>query len=296
MRIKSVISLILVLVMLVSCGKAPSDTSETAEVITVTTTESTTEQTTTSEETTEDPFKKPLIEEFDDQVRLLTFYRDDIEIHGAFVYPLGAEKGPYKTIVLSSPLYTSGWGVMDRAYLFAEAGYACVVFDLKTNVDGAPTKYLGDFIYDQVKDLNCVMDSLKYLPDVDTSNVYMWAHSMGGLTTAYVGAARKNEVKGLILVEPSIQKAQKMKFENEKTLDTDIFSVWADLDIPVIIIIGSEGTMKNEPEFYINVAESLPKGKLVTVQGADHGMGGEYGVEMVRIALEAMESWNNNSF
>lgn len=63
---------------------------------------------------------------------------------------------------------------------------------------------MGTAFLSEMRDLYAVMDSLSYLPGIDSENVYLWGHSLGGLTVAYAGCDRTSEVRGLILVEPAL--------------------------------------------------------------------------------------------
>lgn len=289
MRIRSVTALVLSVVMLASCSRSLTKPSLISEVTTI---EITTEETSSSpEETGDAKTAVPKVEKIEDNIRQITFSRDGNEFDGVLVLPDG--EGPYKTIVLCAPLYTFGWDIIGRAYEYAEKGYAAIVFDFQDNMyDGGSPKYIGDFIYQNVLDLYAVMDALKYLPDVDTSNVYLWGHSMGGLTAAYAGALRKDDIKGMILVEPSIQNITKMKFEGDAKLDADLYSLWKEMDIPVVIIRGTHDGLGSDPDFFNEAMASLKKGKLITIDGADHYMTGSYGKLMTEKSVEEIKSWN----
>ena len=66
-----------------------------------------------------------------------------------------------------------------------------------------PTE-MGTVFLSEMRDLYAVMDSLSYHPGIDSENVYLWGHSLGGLTVAYACCDRTSEVRGLILVEPAL--------------------------------------------------------------------------------------------
>jgi pimeloyl-ACP methyl ester carboxylesterase len=296
MRIKSVTALILTVVMLASCNRMPSEpsliqiieTSDSADV-----SDTVAENTGSSGMPLDYKISEPDIKQFYDLGSEITFFRDGNEIHGRLYIP--EKKGPYKTIILAAPLYCPGSVVEDKAWEFCENGYAAIVFDFRNNFtddpDNAP-RCMGDFVYEQVIDLLAVMDSLKYIPDVDPDNVFLWGHSMGGLDAAYAGALRHERLKGIILVEPSLQHPGKWKFENGSKLTDDMYGLFEKCDIPVLIIrgTGNRGGMGDMEHFYDKAVESYPKGKIEVIEGADHYMQGNYGEQMVKLSLEFMDS------
>ena len=129
------------------------------------------------------------------------FYRHGIAIKGILMLPLG--EGPFKTIVMCGS-YDSSYYI-DIASRFNDKGYAVVIFDFSNALE-AGQEPDGDFLHEEVMDLNAVIDGLKNLPDVDCSNIWLWGHSVGGFITAYAGVYRQNDIRGMILVEPYMPK------------------------------------------------------------------------------------------
>ena len=296
MRIKGVTALILALAMLASCNRAPSEPTLVQVIETSTSAETTDdikESAAPSDMSLDYKISEPEVKQFYDIGKELIFFRDGNEIHGRLYIP--EKKGPHKTVVLASPLYCPGSAVEDKAWEFCEKGYAAITFDFQNNVTGDPDKapkYMGDFVCEQVKDLLAVLDSLKYLSDVDIDHVFLWGHSMGGLDAAYAGALWRGHIDGIILVEPSFQHPGKWKFENGATLTDDMYGLFEKMDIPVLIIrgTGSRGGMGDMEHFYDKAIESLPKGKIEAIEGADHYMQGRAGEEMIRLSLDFLDS------
>ena len=158
-------------------------------------------------------------------------------------------------------------------------------------------EYLGDFVFEQMLDLFAVMDALKYFPEVDLSNIYLFGHSMGGLATVYAGVLRQNEIKGMILAEPSFQYPERMRFENEQRLPSDFYSFLSGCKVPVVIMkgTGDRPDLNDFPHFYDKANESIPKCELVIIDGADHLMSGEYGKQMAEQAIEVLKAWENKN-
>ena len=288
MKTKCVISVILAAVMLASCSTGPDKTSETAS-------ETVTDLTVPSIVPFEYETAEPVIESINDSTDRITFYRDGNEIIGNITRPEGS--GPYKTIIILGGLYASLGSYSGKAKKYNENGYA--VIEVRPTNNKAPTPYkepayLGDFVFEQMADLCAVIDSLKYFQDIDTSNIYLFGHSMGGLGTVYAGIYKQDEIKGMILVEPSFQYPSTMKYENDTRLNPDLYGLLSDLSVPVVIFKGT-GEREDIPDFdhfYDKAIESLPDGRLVVIDGANHFMGGEPGKQMIAKSVEIIKSWH----
>lgn len=306
-RIKNAITAIVAAALLTSCadwahGIIPSET-----VYTLAPTEATTEVQATPTPTdspTPTPKGIPQFPEFDPdyttsspsygyKVRNITFYRDGNPITARITYPEG--DGPYKTIIMSNGLYAYYGRYVALAQRYTTYGYAVIEFQFQNGAAPSPykdPKYLGDFIYEQVLDLYTVLDGAKELPDVDVNNIYLFGHSMGGLVTAYVGTMRQTEIKGLILLDPSFYAAKIMKFENEKTIRTDIYPLISRCYIPVVIISGTKAFACDAKKRADQARASLPYSEYYVIDGASHTFKGEYGDQVVDISAEVLKRWD----
>ena len=293
---KRITALILAAVLLASCSSKP-------EVIEETTTE-TAALTEISVETTEIEvpgsefppityiYSEPDIEKTESLTKAMTFYRDGEPIYGKITLPKG--KGPFKTIIISNGLYAPLGRYSNKALSYSEKGYAVVEFQYQ---NGTPPEsyddpeFLGDFIYEQVKDLFVIMDSMQYLPYVDTSNLYLYGHSMGGLVTSYAGAMRQDKVKGLILVDPSFYATDLMSFEKDPTITTEIYPLLKECKIPAMIITGTAGSFGEDPHAFDDAMKAFPRCELIRIEGATHSMEGEASEQVVELSVEAMKKW-----
>ncbi|MBO4522121.1 MAG: alpha/beta hydrolase, partial [Methanomicrobium sp.] len=211
------------------------------------------------------------------RTRNVVFYRDGNPIDGKITVPEG--KGPFKTIIISNGLYASLGRYSGKALRYSENNYAVIEFQFQNGANPPPDysdpEYLGDFIYEQVLDLYAVIDSMTYFPEVDLGNIYLYGHSMGGLVCSYAGTYRQHEIKGLLLVDPSFYAAERMNFEHEETITTDIYPLISQCYIPAVIITGTAGSFGEDPHFFDEARAALPDCEYVVIEGANHRMDGD---------------------
>ena len=311
-RIRNTITAILTVALLTSCGDFPQGmrppetvmTTE-AQVIAEETLEAPIDTEATEPATTDKTKNIPQFPEFNAdyqtqdplmgyKVRSLTFFRDGNPIKARITYPEGS--GPYKTIIMSNGLYASFGRYVAMAQRYTSYGYAVIEYQYQNGTAPSPykdPKWLGDFIYEQVLDLYAVLDGAKELPDVDNENIYLWGHSMGGLVTSYVGTMRQTEVKGLILLDPSFYACKIMKFENEKTIRTDIYPLISRCYIPVVIISGTKAFACEPRKTADQARVSLPYSEYYVIEGATHSFNGQYADQVVDISAEVLQRWQD---
>ena len=236
----------------------------------------------------------PFVTDVSDMAKKLTFYRDDNELDGMLYLPEG--DGPFPVIILCCGINQPYTDYEAKAQAFADNGYAAVVFDFGSNVDGSIRESgafdHGEVLLSQVKDLYAVMDNLDALPGVDTSTVFLWGHSYGGFVAAYAGSLRSSEIKGLILVEPSIAMNEYLIMQEEPLISVNIFEMLGKIDANTVIYMGTHNGYGDDPAAFDLALEAIPSGELVIIEGADHFFEGEYGEKMVEDACEKIASWN----
>ena len=238
---------------------------------------------------------EPVISDISDTVKEITFYRDGMEIEGKLYLPEG--DGPFPVIVLCCGLLQPYTDYEADAQGFADNGYAAVVFSFVDYSDpnGAqPTDY-GEVFLSETADLYAVMDSLSLLPESDTSEVYLWGHSFGGLVAAFAGCDKGPEVDGLLLVEPALVIGEELAvtYEDGTCEALRIYDLLADCDINTVIYMGTHDGFGDDPTSFDQALEVLASGELVIIEGADHFFEGEYGEMMVEDACEKIASWND---
>ena len=296
-KVNRMVALIIAVGLLTSC-KAEPEVTEEATAETTAATEASVETTIAATNETEFPpiefiISDPEIEKAEGRTKEVYFSRDGNLICGRITSPKG--KGPFKTIVISHGLYAPLGRYADKAGYYCDKGYAVIEFEYQ---NGTPPdsyddpEYLGDYICEEIKDLCAVIDSLKNIPEVDLSNVYIYGHSMGGLVASYVGTFMQDDIKGLILVDPSFYATDLMEFEHEQTVSTDIYKLVKECTIPVIIITGTTGSFGEDPHFFDDARKAFPDCTYIVIEGADHVFGGEASEHVVDVSVEAMESWS----
>ena len=303
-RITKVIAAVMSAMLLASCSDWPSGLETTLPAESPESTAVVTEAAATSTPTplpTEKPI--PQFPEFqydyvtsDPQlgykIRNITFYRDGNPIQARITYPEG--EGPFKTIIISNGLYAYFGRYADKAQRYTTYGYAVIEFQFQNGTAPSPyhdPDWLGDFIYEQVLDLYAVLDGAKKVPEVDIENIYLFGHSMGGLVASYVGTMRQTEIKGLILNDPSYYAVKIMKFEEEKTIRTDIYPLISRCYIPVVIISGTKAFACDPAKQFDQARASLPYSEYYVIEGATHTFNGEYGDQVVDISVECIQRW-----
>ena len=222
-----------------------------------------------------------------DTEKEVTFYCDGNAINSKLMLP--QKKGPHKTIVISGSLHSSYYN--EIANRFNAYGYATIQIEA-VNILTPQSK--NAVLYKEVVDLYAVMDELQYLDDVDVDNVYLLAHSQNSYVSAFTGANKKNEIKGIILIDPVISDAQPITVaissDVEVTGLVDVYSIFSDCDVKTIMIKGEKSTCQQDS--LSKAVKCLPNGELYVVDGADSLLYGQYGLRMVDEAVLTMKSWN----
>lgn len=292
---KSLFTIILAsLLTLTACSPA-ADTKENSDV---TPTEAATEATTeaVTEATTEAPTEKStenVIEDSSATEKKFTCYVDGQRVGGRLYHPEG--EGPFPTIV-----FVPGMGM--NYYIYAELfenfnseGIAVAAFDCRGN---APTSSVSDGKFSEMtptslkKDIMEVTDFISAYQLVDSENLFIMGHSLGGLTAALTAAETPDKYKGMIGYDPAYQmpdeyrelypegteipEAPNAQTEGkafiEESMSIDVVDEIKSYDGNAIILTGTgEAIYSIAPDIMEAAAEALPNGELIIVEGADHG-------------------------
>jgi dienelactone hydrolase len=236
----------------------------------------------------------PVLTDISATEKSVTFYRDGMEIEGKLYLPEG--DGTFPVIVLSCGLMQPYADYAEDARGFAANGYAAVVFSFigYSDPDGEQSADDGKAFLSETADLYAVLDSLNKLPKVDSSDVYLWGHSFGGLVSAFAGCERSDELKGLLLVEPSLPIGEMLTvtYEDGTNETLCIYDLLKDCKLNTVIYMGTHDGYGEDPASFDKVLEVLENGQLVIIDGADHFFKGEYGQQMVEDACEKIASVN----
>lgn len=236
----------------------------------------------------------PVVTDVSATEKSVTFFRDGMEIEGKLYLPEG--DGPFPVIVLSCGLMQPYADYVEDARGFASNGYAAVVFSFIGYSDpaGEQNEDDGKIFLSETADLYAVLDSLDDLPKVESSDVYLWGHSFGGLVTAFAGCERSDELMGLILVEPSLPIGEMLTvaYENGTYETLRIYDLLKDCKLNTVIYMGTHDGYGEDPASFDKALEVIENGQLVIIDGADHFFEGVYGQKMVEDACEKIASVN----
>ena len=233
---------------------------------------------------------EPSVTDVSDASKKVAFYRDGNELEGKLYLPKG--KGPFPVVILACGLAQPYTDYEDKAKAFADNGYAAVVFSFYGNTEGKASAN-GATMLSQVKDLYAVMDSIGFLPSLNKERVYLWGHSFGGRVVAYVASRRVSEIKGLLLVEPTINDDEHVILQDSPEISVNIFNMLKKIRVHTVIYMGTHDGFGDNPGAFDKVLNTLPSGRLVTIDGSDHFFNDKYGQKMVEDACKQMRSWDS---
>lgn len=237
---------------------------------------------------------EPVVTDISDCEKEITFYRDGMEINGELYLPEG--DGPFPVIVLSCGLMQPYTDYVDDAKSFADNGYAAVVFSFVdySDPDAAESNDYGQIFLSETADLYAVLDSLDSLSKIDSTSVYLWGHSFGGLVSAFTGCERSSLIKGMILVEPSITIGETLllTIEDGSNKTLRIYDLLSNCKLNTVIYMGTHDGFGDDPSSFDQTIDVLEFGELVIIDGSDHFFEGEYGQKMVEDTCKQIASWN----
>ena len=234
----------------------------------------------------------PSVSDISDREIDITFRRDGKRIDGKLFLPEG--KGPFPAVILSCGLSQPYTDYVSKATAFAENGYAAVVFsfidysDPAFDIHDIGGDYASVFL-SEAADLNTAIDSLGYLPKVDTDSIWLWGHSFGGLVSTYIGCIRSDEIDGIIAVEPALDFGDGLAFDTDPVTTLHIYSLMSETTTNMMIFVGTHDGFGDVPGAFDAAISAMPSADLITVDGADHQFTGKAEAEMVKIACEYLD-------
>ena len=227
------------------------------------------------------------------------FYRDELKIYAKMYLPEG--EGPFPVVIFSHGFPGTHFWADAYAKELTNSGIVGVTFDfIGGSADSKSDGTITDMsVLTEVEDLNAVMDSVKSMPQIDANNLFLCGCSFGGLVSTYVAAQRPDEVKGLMVWEPSYQMSDEMlklyplgseipdeiytpvhvgRIFIEDMQASDIFEVMGNYDKQVLLLQGElSKTNELQEEYFNKAAEIFPNMQWEIVDGATHAFSGKAG-------------------
>lgn len=242
--------------------------------------------------------------------------RQDLRIWGKQYIPQDNHTDKYPAIIISHEFLVNASYETDRyAQLLSKWGYATFVFDFCGGSKNSRSQgqSLDMTVFTEVDDLHAVLDYVKSLDTVDSSQIYLMGNSQGGFVSALVASQRPQDVKGLVLFYPALcipdysrqGDVLGSKFDPhhipesvvvwnmaigknyfESVMDLDAYKAISAYQGPVLITHGtSDGTVPYD--FSVRAKEAYSNCELVLINGAGHGYRGVHD----KIALDALKKF-----
>lgn len=237
-----------------------------------------------------------IVEEGED-FKTAFFYRGDSKIYSQIYVPDG--KGPFPVVVISGGMGVSLTSNHLLANELSANGIVAISYDPygAVNQSQSDGQFTDFSVLTQASDIEAIISAISKEDYIDTNKIFLWGHSFGGMSSAYVGLKNPDLIKGMILVEPSFQmnaQAHELypNYEDIPDIITspfycggpfyrdpwrfDIYELMPDYNGKVLLYAGTNtnsigGSM---PELVTKADKLLPSCDLIFVEGADHSFAG----------------------
>ena len=211
--------------------------------------------------------QKPAVKQISSNEKEVTFYRDGNAVKAKFMLPEGS--GPYKTVVIRGEFESSFREYNEITAALNQNGYATLQLknthesEIIRRSGGSGNKTMADVYFQEVLDQFAVIDEMRYIPEIDMDNIYLWGHDIGGIISLYTGIERQDEIKGLIIVQPDLNTAQSLEFSKDPELLVRLYELLPDCHVPTVILEPEKGLLSASRR----AVNSMPDGKLVLFNG-----------------------------
>lgn len=212
--------------------------------------------------------RKPVVSRVSDYEKDITFFRDDNVVKAKMMLPEG--NGPFKTVVMRGELGSTYYEYQTIADALKENG--CAVLFVKNTHEseiirrsgGSGVKTVADVYFEQVLDHFAVIDEMRYIPEIDMDNIYLWGHDIGGVISLYTGIERQDEIKGMVIVQPYLNENQALKFSEDPELMVRLYEILPDCTVPTAILEPENSPLSASKR----ATESMPDGRIVLFEGS----------------------------
>lgn len=212
--------------------------------------------------------RKPVVSQVSSYEKDITFFRDDNVVKAKMMLPEG--NGPFKTVVMRGELGSTYYEYQTIADALKENGYA-VLFVKNTHESeiirrsgGSGVKTVADVYFEQVLDHFAVIDEMRYIPEIDMDNIYLWGHDLGGVISLYTGIERQDEIKGMVIVQPYLNENQALKFSEDPELMVRLYEILPECTVPTAILEPENSPLSASKK----ATESMPDGRIVLFEGS----------------------------
>ena len=236
--------------------------------------------------------QKPVLKQISSNEKEVTFYRDDNAVKAKLMLPEGI--GPYKTVVIRGEFGSSYREYNDIAAVLNQNGYATLQIrnthesEIIRRSGGSGNKTMADVYFEEVLDQFAVIDEMRYIPEIDMDNIYLWGQDLGGIISLYTGIERPDEIKGMIIVQPYLNDYQSLAFSKDPELFVRLYDLLPDCSVPTVIMEPENGLLSASRK----AAASMPNGELILFEGVltkyDHGAENNIG----ELTLAALKNWD----
>lgn len=214
--------------------------------------------------------RKPVVSQVSSYEKEITFFRDENVVKAMLFLPETNAGGPFKTVVMRGELGSTYYEYQTIADALKENGYA-VLFVKNTHESeiirrsgGSGVKTVADVYFEQVLDHFAVIDEMRYIPEIDMDNIYLWGHDLGGVISLYTGVERQDEIKGMVIVQPYLNENQALKFSEDPELMVRLYEILPDCTIPTAILEPENSPLSASRK----ATESMPEGRIVLFEGS----------------------------
>ena len=203
----------------------------------------------------------PVVKQTYDRIKDITFYRDGSSVKARLSLPEGA--GPFKTVVMRGKFGSDYSMYSSVVRILNENGYAALLVknthesEIISRSGGSGDKTFSDVYFKQVLDFYAVIDEMRYIPDIDMDNIYLWGHEIGGVIALYTGIERQSQFKGMIIVQPELSSNQYLEFSKEPKLAVRLYEMLPECYTPTVIL-----EPRNQAES-MKAVDSMPDAKLI---------------------------------
>ena len=234
----------------------------------------------------------------------------DISLYGKIWEP--DEGGKFPAVILSHGFNGYYTDFPTECKAFAERGYVCFAFDFcGAQSNGRSTgRTAADYTpFTMKEDLCAAIADIKTLPNVDSTQIFLFGGSQGGFVTALTAADSdiKDQVAGIAMYFPALNIADDWRgkpIQNtplmgysigakfiQSVQDLDPFEVIGSYKKDVCIVWGDQDALVAR-KYIDNAVNTYGEAKvdLTIIEGAGHGFGGaalKTAVEKVLKFLEA---------